>query len=165
MTGHRPVMAAALASLVLALALAIVPLPAQITPLRPDWVVLALVFWCLATPSRFGLGWAFFFGLLLDTLTGALLGQHALALLLATYPVLRFRLRLRVFPMLQLTVTVTLLLVLYQFTLFWIDGVTGREMPAGAYAWPVLTGALVWPLVFRLGERALRENAREQASL
>ncbi|MCC5860279.1 MAG: rod shape-determining protein MreD [Gammaproteobacteria bacterium] len=165
MTGQRSVMAAALASLVLALALAIVPLPAQAGALRPDWVALALMFWCLTTPSRFGLGWAFILGLLLDTLTGALLGQHALALMLVTYPVLRFRLRLRVFPMFQLTVAVTLLLVLYQFTLFWIDGVTSRGMPASAYWWPVITGALVWPLVFRLGESVLRESARPQVGL
>lgn len=165
MTGHRSLTAAVFASLVLALALAIIPLPAQIRVLRPDWVMLTLVFWCLTTPNRFGLGWAFCLGLLLDTLTGALLGQHTLALLLVIYLVLRFRLRLRVAPMLQLTMSITLLLVLYQFTLFWIDGVTDREMPAAAYVWPVLTGTLVWPLVFRLGERALRENTRGQASL
>lgn len=161
MSERTPTAVAGMVSLLAALMLAIVPLPAQAGGLRPDWVLLALVFWCLALPSRFGLVWAFALGLLLDTLTGALLGQHALALLLVTYLVLHFRLRLRVFPLLQLTIAVAVLLALYQFTLFWIDGVASRGVPPSRYWLPVITGSLAWPLVFWLGQRLLSES--EQA--
>jgi rod shape-determining protein MreD len=41
-------------------------------------------------------------GIVLDTLSGSLLGQHALALLVIVYIAERLHLRMRVFPMSQL---------------------------------------------------------------
>ncbi len=69
-----------LISFVAALVLAIVPLPAALAAYRPDWVPLVLIFWGLMAPERIGLLTAFAMGLALDTLSGALLGQHALAM-------------------------------------------------------------------------------------
>ena len=47
---------------------------------RPAWVALVLVYWCMAAPDQVGVvaGWTT--GLLLDVMTGTLLGQHALGL-------------------------------------------------------------------------------------
>ena len=162
---ERSTLAAGMASIICALMLAILPLPQQATGMRPDWVLLVLVFWSLATPGRFGLVWAFALGLLLDTLTGALLGQHALALLLVIYLTLKFRLRLRVFPMAQLMLAVLVLLTIYQFTLFWIDGVTSRSVPISERWIPVITGTLIWPLVHWVGQRTLRESEQQPARL
>lgn len=134
-------------SVVAALALAVVPLPAAVAPFRPDWVALVLLYWSLVSPRRFGLFTAFWTGIALDTLNGALLGQHALALLVIVYLSRRFYLRLRVFPVSQLTVTVAGLLLLYEFVLFWIDGVAGRTVPLIERWAPVFSGTLLW-LVF-----------------
>ncbi len=165
MNAMRSSLAVGIVSIVCALMLAIVPLPPALTGMRPDWVLLALVFWCLATPTRFGLAWAFALGLLLDTLSGALLGQHALALLLVMYLTLKFRLRLRVFPLAQLMIAVLVLLMIYQFTLFWIDGVAARSVPLHERWMPVITGTLAWPLVYWVGQRALRETHQQPARL
>lgn len=134
-------------SLVSALVLAIVPLPAAAAPYRPDWVPLVLIFWALMAPERVGLLTAFAMGLALDTLSGALLGQHALAMVTVVYLSVRFHLRIRVFPVWQLSMSVLLLLGLYEFMLFWIDGVAGRSVPTIERWAPVVSGALVWPLV------------------
>jgi rod shape-determining protein MreD len=134
-------------TLVLALALAIVPLPAAIAAYRPDWVPLVLIFWALMAPERVGLLTAFALGLALDTLSGALLGQHALAMVTVVYLAVRFHLRIRVFPVWQLSVCVIFLLGLYEFILFWIDGVAGRSVPTIERWAPVVSGALVWPLI------------------
>ena len=132
--------------LVLALALSIVPLGDRVAPYRPDWVPLALIYWAIARPRHFGLLCAFAMGLALDLLTGSLLGRHALALLPVVYLALRLHLRIRVALSWQVAVTVVLLLALYHFLLFWIDGV-GQRAP-GAIAWaPLLTSALLWPVV------------------
>ncbi len=136
-----------LISLVAALALAIVPLPAALAAYRPDWVPLVLIFWGLMAPERIGLLTAFAMGLALDTLSGALLGQHALAMVTVVYLSVRFHLLIRVFPVWQLSVTVFLLLLIYEFMLFWIDGVAGRSVPILERWPPVVSGALVWPLV------------------
>ena len=134
-------------SLISALALAIVPLPAAVAAYRPDWVPIVLVFWSLMAPERVGLLTAFLMGLALDTLSGALLGQHALAMVTVVYLSMRFHLRIRVFPIWQLSVTVILLLTIYEFMLFWIDGVVGRSVPVIERWAPIVSGALVWPLI------------------
>ncbi|MFL2546136.1 MAG: rod shape-determining protein MreD [Candidatus Rariloculaceae bacterium] len=134
-------------SLLSALALAIVPLPAAIAAYRPDWVPIILIFWGLMAPERVGLLTAFAMGLALDTLSGALLGQHALAMVTVVYLSVRFHLRIRVFPVWQLSMTVILLLAIYEFILFWIDGIAGRSVPVVERWAPVVSGALVWPLV------------------
>lgn len=137
----------ALITFVLALALTIMPLPVSIAAYRPEWVPLILIFWSLMAPERFGLLTAFWMGLLLDTLSGALLGQHALALVVVVYLTLRFHLRIRVFPVWQFGMTIVLLLTLYEFVLFWIDGVAGRTVPMVERWAPLLASALVWPLI------------------
>ena len=85
-------------SLVTTLALASMPLPDAIAPLRPDWVAVVLLYWSLMAPRHFSLFTAFWMGIALDTLSGALLGQNALALLVVVYLAEKFYLRLRVFP-------------------------------------------------------------------
>ena len=144
-------------SLVLTLALVAVPLPDSVAPLRPDWVAVVLLYWSLMAPRHFSLLTAFWMGIALDTLSGALLGQNALALLVVVYLAEKFYLRLRVFPISQLAITVFLLLGLYEFILFWIDGMAGRTVPLIERWAPPLTGTLVWVLLYILFDRRERE--------
>ena len=144
-------------SLVLMLALAAVPLPDAVAPLRPDWVAVVLLYWSLMAPRHFSLLTAFWMGIALDTLSGALLGQNALALLVVVYLAEKFHLRLRVFPLSQLAITVLLLLGLYEFILFWIDGMAGRSVPLVERWVPPLTGTLVWVLLYMMFDLRERE--------
>ena len=148
---------ASIVSLVLTLALVAVPLPDSVAPLRPDWVAVVLLYWSLMAPRHFSLLTAFWMGIALDTLSGALLGQNALALLVVVYLAEKFYLRLRVFPLSQLAITVFLLLGLYEFILFWIDGMAGRSVPLDERWVPPLTGTLVWVVLYMLFDRRERE--------
>lgn len=148
---------ASIASLVATLALASVPLPDAIAPLRPDWVAVVLLYWSLMAPRHFSLMTAFWMGVALDTLSGALLGQNALALLVIVYLAEKFHLRLRVFPLSQLALTVLVLLGLYEFILFWIDGMAGRTVPLVERWVPPLTGTLVWVALYMRFDRRDRE--------
>ena len=47
-----------------------------------------------------------------------------------------------------MTATVFALLALYQFMLFWINGVASVSAPSVAYWGPVIAGTAFWPLVF-----------------
>lgn len=147
----------ALLGLFVMLALSVVPLPESVAPFRPDWVAVALLYWCFAAPRRFSLFTAFFLGLALDALTGALLGQHALALVLIVYLAERFYLQVRVFPLSQLIVIIMALLGLYEFVLFWIDGVAGRTVPLVERWGPVVSGTLVWVMASAFLEHRRRE--------
>ena len=137
-------------TIVLAMVLAMVPLPDTAEAYRPDWVVLTLVYWAMMLPRTWSVGSAWLVGLVLDVAQGTILGQHALALRLVVFITGRFHLLMRVFPLSQLTATVFALLAVYQFMLFWINGVAGLSAAPINYWAPVITGALTWPLAFAL---------------
>jgi rod shape-determining protein MreD len=82
-----------------------------------------------------------------DGLTGSLLGEHALALVIVSFAALQLAELMRTFPLWQQSLALILLLLLYEFILFWVDGVTGRSAPA-LWRWlPVLSSVVFWPLL------------------
>lgn len=137
-----------LITFVVGLMLTIMPLPEAIEAFRPSWLALLLIFWAMQLPRTWSVGTAWIVGIVLDVSYGTLLGQHALALCLVVFATVRFHLLMRVFPLSQLTATVFALLTLYQFILYWVNGVAGVAAPAIAYWAPVLTGTLIWPFFF-----------------
>ncbi|MDX1403458.1 MAG: rod shape-determining protein MreD [Woeseiaceae bacterium] len=137
-------------TLIIALMLAIAPMPDWAEPFRPDWVTMTLIYWSMNLPRYYSIGWAWIIGLILDVAQGTLLGQHALALSLVIYVTVTFHLQMRQFPTLQLSLTVCALLALYQFILFWINGVAGVNTAAITYWGPVISGSLLWPLMTML---------------
>jgi rod shape-determining protein MreD len=144
-------------SALVALALAVLPVPAVVAAFRPDLLVLVVFYWSIESPRAGGLTLAFMSGLALDILQGVVLGQHALALTLMAAWATHLRLRLRVFSILSQCLTIFALLTGYQFILFWVDGATGNPVTAfGRWLAPVI-GALLWPvltaILSRLHER------------
>ena len=135
-------------TLVVGLMLAIMPLPDSVQAWRPDWLALILIFWAMQAPRTWSVGSAWIVGIVLDVAYGTLLGQHALALCVIVFVTVRFHLLMRVFPLSQMTATVFALLALYQFMLFWINGVASVSAPSVAYWGPVIAGTAFWPLVF-----------------
>jgi rod shape-determining protein MreD len=137
-------------SALVALALAVLPLPTALDPFRPDFLVLVVFYWSIESPRAGGLTLAFVAGIALDVIKGVVLGQHALALTLMSGWATHLRLRLRVFSMVSQCLTIFALLTGYQFVLFWIDGATGNPVTTfGRWLAPVI-GALLWPLLTAL---------------
>ena len=154
-SSHMPI----ILSIVAALTLSIAPMPDWSEAFRPTWVVLTLIYWSIALPNNYSVGSAWITGVVLDVAQGTLLGQHALAIALVIYVTVKFHLQLRQFPMLQLSATVFALLALYQFILFWINGVVGVNSPSVTYWGPVVSGAIIWP-VLNLFLGTIRQRAR-----
>ena len=137
-----------LVTIVVSLMLMIMPLPEVLEPFRPDWLALTLIFWAMQLPRTWGIGIAWIVGIVLDVAQGTLLGQHALGLCVIIFVTVRIHLLMRVFPLLQLTATVFALLALYQFLLFWVNGVAGVSTDLVNYWGPVVTGTLIWPFLY-----------------
>lgn len=135
-------------SLTVALLLTIVPLPENLRLLRPDWVLLVLIYWAMALPHRVGVGIAWIMGLINDVLTGMLLGQHALAYCLVIFLTLKLHQRLRLYPLWQQAQSILILLTLGQLILLWINGMIGRPLHSWLYWAPSVLGALLWPVLF-----------------
>ena len=140
------------------LTLSTLPLPHVLDLLRPDFLLLVIIWFALVLPRAGGLLFAWCAGLALDAFRGVVLGQNALAFVVIAYLVHRFHLRVRMFPLLHQSLVVLSLLWLYQFTLFWIDGVTGHPLTDWVRWLPVITGALLWPVLVGLMDRLLTRS-------
>ncbi len=142
----------------IALLLSAIPLPHALSIWRPDLLLLVLMWFSLMSPRSTGLLYAFFWGLLLDAFSGILLGQHALSFVVVGFLVHHFHLRMRMFPLLHQSLVVLLLLWLYQFLLFWIDGLSGHPSNDWLRLLPGISGALCWPLLSGLFSRFAQNN-------
>lgn len=140
-------------SFLLALLLSIFSLPDWLQALRPQWLALLVIYWCLTAPERVGISIAWLAGLLLDVLTGNLLGQNALGMALVAFITLNIYQRTRIFPLWQQSLVVFGLLLLAHSLNFWIIGITENITPGLTYWFPPLVGMLLWPwLYILLGE-------------
>ncbi len=126
---------------------------------NPDWIVLALIYWSIALPDRFGVFTAWTVGLLTDVLTGRLLGQYALIYALIAYFSIKEHRRLRQFPMIQQCMFVFFCLLGSQSIIFGTESMQHGNRLTLEFWYPVVSGTLVWPLVF-LVLRYIRVVAR-----
>ena len=135
-------------SIAFAFLLQLMPLPLILLPLKPYWVGLVLIYWAIETPERVGLGFAFLVGIAGDLLSGQLLGEQALRLIVMIFIVLRFRARLRFFPMWQQAIAVLALLLNDRIVVMMVRGFAGDPMPTSVVWLSPLVGMILWPFVF-----------------
>jgi rod shape-determining protein MreD len=140
-------------TIVIAVLLTLLPLPEVLLSFKPYWVALVLVYWSLETQDVISLGLAFLIGLVLDVLSGSLMGLHALSLVVMVFLVQRFRSRLRFFPPWQQAFSVLGLLVNDRIILIWITALLGEPLPTWKYWLPPLVGMALWPWLFLLLDR------------
>ncbi|MCP3689812.1 MAG: rod shape-determining protein MreD [Gammaproteobacteria bacterium] len=145
-------------SLVACLILMILPVPDWVQAYRPNWVALVLIYWSMALPNRVGLWFAFFAGLLVDTLHGTLLGQNALALVVIMFINLNLYQRIRVFSLPQQMIYIFGLLIISHGIVAWVEGLVGRPTAMSTFFAAPLVGMLIWPWVFII-LRDLRRKA------
>lgn len=137
-------------TLLIAIILALLPMPDWTVWLRPAWVLLVLTYWAMVVPASVSVGTAWVVGILLDLLCGTLLGEHALALTLVIYSVTRMSPRLRMYPMIQQGLSVLVFVLAYQFVLYCIQGFID-ELPSSRLYWlSSVTSMLLWPWLFVL---------------
>ena len=137
-----------LASFLAALVLTILPWPVWTEQLRPDWVALVLIYWCMALPQRVGVGTGFLAGLTLDVLYGSILGENALAKTVIAFLTVRFHLQLRMFPRWQQAVVVLLLVAGNHLLVLWIKALAGTAPGTWNFLTPGIVSMLLWPWLF-----------------
>lgn len=131
-------------TLLFAILLMLMPLPDMLRYARPEWVVITLIYWAMALPQRVSIGVAWFTGLVMDVVTGGILGIHAFAYALVIYLVGRLHLQIRQYPLWQQAFTILSLVSLVHFIVMLSASIT--------FSWnhwvTVLTSTLVWPFVY-----------------
>ena len=146
---------------VIALTLTIMPLPQgvplELGYLRPEWVVLVLVYWAIALPHRVGIVVAWILGILVDVLTGSLLGLHAISLMAVAWIATSLYQRMRMFSVWQQSLIVLATVGVHQLITFWIESIAGLRDWNMWYLMTAVVSAMFWPWIF-LGLRFLRRR-------
>ena len=132
---------------------------------RPDLVLVVLVFWAIHQPNSVGQGLAFALGLAMDVGDSMLLGQHALAYVVATYGAQVLRVRVLAFGLLEQTLHVLGLLVGASAVILLLNLLLGASFPGFALALSPLLAAIAWaPLTWILYLPGLRRMRRESGA-
>lgn len=145
-------------SLLLALLLGLLPLPAALQPFRPYWLALVLAYWLIEDEDHAGLGLAFLVGLVADVAYGGLLGEQALRMVVLAFILQRFRSQLRFFPMPQQALAIGGLLLNDRVISAGVRLALGEPQLPWSYWWAPLLGMLLWAPLFVLLDTLRRER-------
>ena len=136
-----------LGTLALAVLLEQLPWGGWALALRPDFVLVVILFWALHQPARIGFATAFFLGLLSDFQDGAAFGQHAIAYVIGVYLVLFLRLRLLQFDPLRQAAQMFPILLGVQLVLLLVGWIAVNPPSGLAILLTVPGSTLLWYLV------------------
>ncbi len=146
-------------SVLLAILLGLVPLPAVLQPLRPYWLALVVAYWVIEDNEHLGLVFAFSMGLLADLAFGSILGEQALRLTVMAFILQRFRTQLRFFPMAQQALAIGGLLFNDRVVSAAIHLALGVEQVPWTYWLAPVIGMLLWAPLYLVMD-ALRFSRR-----
>ncbi|HUQ27954.1 MAG TPA: rod shape-determining protein MreD [Usitatibacter sp.] len=128
---------------------------------RPDFVLLVLLFWALHQPRSIGQGMAFFVGLLMDVSDSMLLGQHALAYVMAVFGAQIFRVRILTFHIPEQTLHVLGITMVSTCVMLALNLLLGADFPGFTYFIAPVTTAIMWgPVNWILYLPAVRRRNR-----
>jgi len=142
-----------LITFILAICLSILPLPNWANWLRPAWVTLVLCYWILTYPEYINVGIAWFLGLLLDALYGTVLGEHALALIITAYFMVRMQRLLKHYPVWQQGIFIVFCGFIYNFVLYVIQYAMGHGMNNWHFWISPLLSFILWPFLYEVFKR------------
>lgn len=129
-------------TLVITMVMMLLPLPESLRLFRPEFVLMALMYWAMALPRRVGVGFAWVVGVLMDILMGSALGVTAFSYALVIFLTARFHLRLRQFPVWQQALIIFSLVLITQ-----VVDIIVLPQTISSYMWlPAVTSMIIWPL-------------------
>lgn len=144
-------------TLLIALMASIMPMPLNADAFRPDWVLIVLMYWCMALPGRVNIITAWVMGFILDVLLGSVLGVHAAAMAISIYIIIENHQKIRNFSIWQQALITGVLAALYHLVVFWLQRFLIDVVFLPSYLYPVITTIVLWPWVFYL-LRKVRRN-------
>jgi rod shape-determining protein MreD len=145
-----------LLTFVLALMANLAPASGAAIALKPDFLALVILYWCIQEPRYVGVGVAWMLGLVMDVGDATLFGQHALAYAVLAYAAEYFRRRVLRFPLWQQAPQVAVLLLACALLVLLVRIMGGAGLPRWTYVVPPVVGALLWPLLSVVLQRPQR---------
>jgi rod shape-determining protein MreD len=138
-------------SLLLAFMLLLLPWSGLALQIRPDFMLLVIIFWLIRAPNLCNVGTAWFVGLFVDLATGGIFGQYALAYTVTAFFAVSYQRRLVLYTGTQQLFYVFLLLIISQAILLILKVFAGMQFIGWVYFLPSITGVLLWFIAVMLG--------------
>jgi rod shape-determining protein MreD len=152
-------------SIIGAFVLSVLPWSGTWLLVRPDFVLLVLIFWTVHEPRSIGQGVAFALGLLMDVSDSMLLGQHALAYVIAVFGAQVLRHRILSFHLPEQTLHILGLTLMAGLVMLLLNLALGADFPGFALLLSPVTTAFCWaPVNWLLYSAAVRHRNREVGS-
>ena len=136
------------AGFIFAMMLAIIPISEAFMWLKPNFVVLLLIYWVVKAPKVVGIYFAFLLGIFIDLLMYRTLGITSLALCVVAYLTNLLRAKLSTFCLWQQALTIFLLIGFFQLILVWnylFEGMAAFNI----YFWlTIIANLIFWPILY-----------------
>ncbi len=143
--------------LISAIVLTILPLPVLISPFRPPFILLFILYVQFFVPQYFNVTWVLFLGLCLDVLMFTVIGEHALILLLTSWVASGKTRRFNFFSTIQQMFLVLLFCLFYQMLLALINASFGYSKEIWSVCITAIVGMFLWPWIRWLADRGQHE--------
>lgn len=143
-------------TLIAALILNFLPWSGPWLAVKPDFVALIVLYWCILQPRKVGFAAAWLMGLTMDVANGSLLGQHALAYSVLAFAGIVLHRRVLMFTLKNQILHVIPILLLNDLIVLLIRTLAGADFPGFDYFAGSLFAGALWPLmcfVLRLPQR------------
>lgn len=134
----------------IAIVLTILPLPNWYQRIKPEWMLLFVLYFSLLEPNRISIGMSWLSGIVIDILQNNVLGEHALIFTLVAYFLVKFNARINFFPFWNKFLIMLCLIVTDCLLRLWIERLTGNRISSIWYFLSALTTILLWPWVFNI---------------
>ena len=131
-------------TLAVALLLNLLPWSGAWLWIKPDFVALVVLYWCVDQPRKVGFIAAWTLGLLMDVADGTLFGQHALAYSILAYAGIVLHRRVRGFSGTPQVLHVVLLLLMNDLIVLGVRMMAGADFPGLQYFIGSFVAAALW---------------------
>ncbi len=147
-------------SIIVALLLNGLPWQGVALMLRPDFVAMVLLYWCMHKPMRIGIGLGWLIGVFADVADASLFGQHALTYTLLAFGGVVLHRRLQMFDLRQQTTQVLGLFALTYTVYALVHWLVNGDVIWG-YFLGCITSTLLW-IPLSLVFQRLRQVRRDR---
>jgi rod shape-determining protein MreD len=134
-------------TLIAALIVNLLPWSGLFLVLKPDFVALAVLYWCIQQPRKVGFAAAWLLGLMMDVADGSLLGQHALAYSVLAFVGIVLHRRVQMFTMKDQILHVIPILLLNDLVVLTIRRFAGADFPGFTYFVGSFIAGAMWPAI------------------
>jgi rod shape-determining protein MreD len=132
-------------TLIAALLLNLLPWSGYWLWIKPDFVALVVLYWCIEQPRKMGFVAAWLLGMFMDVADGTLFGQHALAYTILAYAGIVLHRRVRMFAVTPQALHIIPLLLLNDLIIVTVRMLAGADFPGWHYFIGSFVAGALWP--------------------